>query len=52
VVYKLEELAWPQIAAFDRERTLFILPVGMLEEHGPLSRSAGHFCDDEREPGR
>jgi creatinine amidohydrolase len=34
-VYKLEELAWPQIEAFDRERTLFILPVGMIEEHGP-----------------
>jgi creatinine amidohydrolase len=24
-----------QIDAFDRQRTLFILPVGMLEEHGP-----------------
>lgn len=34
-VYRLEELAWPRIAAFDRERTLFILPVGVLEEHGP-----------------
>jgi creatinine amidohydrolase len=34
-IYKLEELAWPQIAAFDRERTMFILPVGMLEQHGP-----------------
>ena len=34
-IYKLEELTWPQIDAFDRQRTLFILPVGMLEEHGP-----------------
>ena len=34
-IYKLEELAWPQIDAFDRDRTLFILPVGMIEEHGP-----------------
>jgi creatinine amidohydrolase len=34
-IYKLEELNWPQIAALDRERTLFLLPVGMLEEHGP-----------------
>jgi creatinine amidohydrolase len=34
-IYKLEELAWPQIDALDRERTLFILPTGMLEEHGP-----------------
>lgn len=34
-VDKLEELTWPRIHAFDRERTLFILPVGVLEEHGP-----------------
>ncbi len=34
-IYKLEELTWPQIDAFDRQRTLFILPVGMIEEHGP-----------------
>src|SRR5687768_6321364 len=34
-IYKLEELTWPQIDALDRQRTLFILPVGMLEEHGP-----------------
>jgi creatinine amidohydrolase/Fe(II)-dependent formamide hydrolase-like protein len=34
-IYKLEELTWPQIDALDRERTLFILPVGMIEEHGP-----------------
>jgi creatinine amidohydrolase len=34
-IYRLEELTWPQIDAMDRERTLFILPVGMIEEHGP-----------------
>jgi creatinine amidohydrolase len=34
-VYKLEELTWPQIDALDRERTLFILPTGMIEQHGP-----------------
>jgi creatinine amidohydrolase/Fe(II)-dependent formamide hydrolase-like protein len=34
-VHKLEELTWPQIDAFDRRRTLFILPVGMIEQHGP-----------------
>jgi creatinine amidohydrolase/Fe(II)-dependent formamide hydrolase-like protein len=34
-VFKLEELAWPEIDALDRQRTLFILPVGMLEQHGP-----------------
>jgi creatinine amidohydrolase len=34
-IHKLEELRWPQIDALDRERTLFILTIGMLEEHGP-----------------
>lgn len=34
-IYKLEELTWPQAAEMDRERTMFILPVGMIEEHGP-----------------
>jgi creatinine amidohydrolase len=34
-IHKLEELRWPQIEALERDRTLFILPVGMLEVHGP-----------------
>ena len=34
-IYKLEELTWPQIDALDRHRTLFILPMGMIEQHGP-----------------
>ena len=34
-IYKLEELNWPQIDALERERTLVVLPVGMLEQHGP-----------------
>jgi creatinine amidohydrolase len=34
-LHKLEELAWPEIDALDRQRTLFILPVGMIEQHGP-----------------
>jgi creatinine amidohydrolase len=34
-IYKLEELNWPQIDALERERTLILLPVGMLEQHGP-----------------
>jgi creatinine amidohydrolase len=34
-VHKLEELTWPRIDALDREKTLFILPTGMLEQHGP-----------------
>src|SRR5262245_2510055 len=34
-IFKLEELTWSQIDALDRSRTLFILPLGMIEEHGP-----------------
>jgi creatinine amidohydrolase len=34
-VHQLADLAWPQIDALDRERTMFILPIGMIEEHGP-----------------
>lgn len=34
-ISKLEELSWPKIDALDRERTMFILTIGMLEEHGP-----------------
>src|SRR5262245_57420979 len=34
-IHKLEELSWPQIDALDRPRTLFLLPVGMIEQHGP-----------------
>ena len=34
-ILELQELRFPQIDALDRERTMFILPIGMLEEHGP-----------------
>ena len=34
-ILKVEELSFPAIDALDRERTLIILPVGILEEHGP-----------------
>ena len=34
-IYRLEELTWPQIDALNRDRTMFILPVGMIEQHGP-----------------
>jgi creatinine amidohydrolase len=33
--HKIEELTAPQLNAFNRDKTLFILPVGTLEEHGP-----------------
>jgi creatinine amidohydrolase len=34
-VLRLEELTWSQVDALDRQRTMFIIPLGMLEEHGP-----------------
>jgi creatinine amidohydrolase len=34
-VYRIEELTAPEIDRLDRNKTLFILPVGVLEEHGP-----------------
>ena len=34
-IHELEELTWPQIDALDRARTLVILPIGMVEQHGP-----------------
>jgi creatinine amidohydrolase len=29
------EMNWRQVDALDREKTLYILPVGMIEQHGP-----------------
>jgi Creatinine amidohydrolase len=34
-IHRIEDLTASQIDAFNRDRTLFILPVGTLEEHGP-----------------
>ena len=34
-IHSLDELTASQVAALDRERTIVILPVGMLEQHGP-----------------
>jgi creatinine amidohydrolase len=34
-IHAIEELTWTDIDALNRDRTLFLLPVGMLEEHGP-----------------
>lgn len=34
-IFRIEALTATQIDAFDRNKTLFILPVGMLEQHGP-----------------
>jgi creatinine amidohydrolase len=32
---RLENLSWPAVNALDRERTLLLLPVSPIEEHGP-----------------
>ena len=32
---QMEELTWVQVDALDRERTVVILPIGMVEQHGP-----------------
>ena len=34
-IHRIEELTATQIGALDRNKTLFLLPVGMLEQHGP-----------------
>ena len=34
-VLTIGDMTWPDIDALNREKTLFLLPVGMLEEHGP-----------------
>jgi len=34
-VIRIGDLTWPEIDALDRDSTLFLLTVGMLEEHGP-----------------
>lgn len=34
-IYKLEELKYPELDAFDRQKTLFTVVVSPLEEHGP-----------------
>jgi creatinine amidohydrolase/Fe(II)-dependent formamide hydrolase-like protein len=34
-IYRIEELTAPQIDALNRDKTIFILPIGMLEQHGP-----------------
>jgi hypothetical protein len=48
-VYEPEELTWPQIDALDRERTLFILPMGMIEQHGPHLPVGAHTIGDTYE---
>ena len=34
-ILKFEELSWKQIDAFDKDKTIFFLPISPMEEHGP-----------------
>ncbi len=34
-VVRLEELTWKQLDSYDREKTIFFIPINPLEEHGP-----------------
>jgi creatinine amidohydrolase len=50
-VLAIGDLTWPEIDALNRERTLFLLPVGMLEEHGPHLPIATDTIGVEHEAG-
>lgn len=34
-IYSIEKLSYPQIEFFDRDKTIFIIAISPLEEHGP-----------------
>jgi creatinine amidohydrolase len=50
-VLAIGDLTWPDIDALNRDRTLFILTVGMLEEHGPHLPIASDTIGVEYEAG-
>lgn len=33
--HRFEELAWPEVSALDKDRTILFLPLSPIEEHGP-----------------
>jgi creatinine amidohydrolase len=35
LIFKLEEITWMELDSLDRERTLLMIPISPLEEHGP-----------------
>jgi len=51
-VLAIGDLTWQDIDALDRDRTLFLLTVGMLEEHGPHLPIAADTIGVEYEAGR
>jgi len=51
-VLAIADLTWQDIDALNRERTLFLLAVGMLEEHGPHLPVAADTIGVEYEAGK
>jgi creatinine amidohydrolase/Fe(II)-dependent formamide hydrolase-like protein len=51
-VLAIADLTWQDIDALNRERTLFLLAVGMLEEHGPHLPIAADTIGVEYEAGK
>ena len=51
-VLAIGDLTWQDIDALNRDRTLFLLTVGMLEEHGPHLPIAADTIGVEYEAGR
>lgn len=47
-VYHVEDMNTEQIKALDREKTVVLLPVGILEEHGPYLPSGSDVYITER----
>ena len=50
-VLAIGNLTYTEIDALDRDRTLFLLPVGMLEEHGPHLPIASDLIGVDHEVG-
>ena len=50
-IYHVKEMNTEQIKALDREKTVVLLPVGILEEHGPYlpSFSDGYIAEQRTE---
>ncbi|HEX7233027.1 MAG TPA: creatininase family protein, partial [Candidatus Binatia bacterium] len=48
-IYHVQEMNTEQIKALDREKTAVLLPVGILEEHGPyLPSGSDVYITDRR----
>jgi creatinine amidohydrolase len=48
-IYNVKEMNTEQIKALDREKTVVLLPVGILEEHGPyLPSGSDTYITDRR----